>query len=90
MSDDGSVCLISSFSVSLCLNEISVGSIQKNKSIKIHLVISVYFLSLKALKVIKKTEIKKHKSRKYFCARTIISSLQGLINPSFLPVQSGQ
>ena len=45
MSDDGSVCLISSFSVSLCLNEISVGSIQKNKSIKIHLVISVYFLS---------------------------------------------
>ena len=29
MNDDGSVCLISLFSVCLCFNEISVGSIQK-------------------------------------------------------------
>ena len=89
MNDDGSVCLISLFSVCLCFNEISVGSIQKTNQSKF-ILLSQFISSLKALKVIKKTKIKKHKSGKYFCARTIISSLLGLINPSFLPIQSGQ
>lgn len=57
MNDDGSVCLISLFSVCLCFNEISVGSIQKTNQSKF-ILLSQFISSLKALKVIKKTKLK--------------------------------